>query len=298
LEASVERRAFYRSGTLPWLLIGPQLLLVLVFFYWPTAQALFWAFTLEQPWGGGNSWVWFDNFLNIFRDREYWATVARSAFYAMMTTGMSMAVALTLAVFVDRALKGTRLFQSVFVWPYAIAAPAAGVAFRFIFAPESGLIGSINEIWPGVWNPAINGTHALVMVIVCHAWLGIGYNFIFFLAALQMIPRSITEAGAMDGARPFRRMIDLQLPLIAPTVFFLIIMNLISSFTDSFGLIDVMTEGGPVGSTEVMVYKIFFDGFKGFDYSGAAAQSIVLMLLVIALTFIQFRWVEKRVHYN
>jgi sn-glycerol 3-phosphate transport system permease protein len=298
LEASVERRAFYRSGTLPWLLIGPQLLLVLVFFYWPTAQALFWAFTLEQPWGGGNSWVWFDNFLNIFRDREYWATVARSAFYAMMTTGMSMAVALTLAVFVDRALKGTRLFQSVFVWPYAIAAPAAGVAFRFIFAPESGLIGSINEIWPGVWNPAINGTHALVMVIVCHAWLGIGYNFIFFLAALQMIPRSITEAGAMDGARPFRRMIDLQLPLIAPTVFFLIIMNLISSFTDSFGLIDVMTEGGPVGSTEVMVYKIFFDGFKGFDYSGAAAPSIVLMLLVIALTFIQFRWVEKRVHYN
>ncbi len=294
----MERRAFYRSGTLPWLLIGPQLLLVLVFFYWPTAQALFWAFTLEQPWGGGNSWVWFDNFLNIFRDREYWATVARSAFYAMMTTGMSMAVALTLAVFVDRALKGTRLFQSVFVWPYAIAAPAAGVAFRFIFAPESGLIGSINEIWPGVWNPAINGTHALVMVIVCHAWLGIGYNFIFFLAALQMIPRSITEAGAMDGARPFRRMIDLQLPLIAPTVFFLIIMNLISSFTDSFGLIDVMTEGGPVGSTEVMVYKIFFDGFKGFDYSGAAAQSIVLMLLVIALTFIQFRWVEKRVHYN
>lgn len=294
----MERRAFYRSGTLPWLLIGPQLLLVLVFFYWPTAQALFWAFTLEQPWGGGNSWVWFDNFLNIFRDREYWATVARSAFYAMMTTGMSMAVALTLAVFVDRALKGTRLFQSVFVWPYAIAAPAAGVAFRFIFAPESGLIGSINEIWPGVWNPAINGTHALVMVIVCHAWLGIGYNFIFFLAALQMIPRSITEAGAMDGARPFRRMIDLQLPLIAPTVFFLIIMNLISSFTDSFGLIDVMTEGGPVGSTEVMVYKIFFDGFKGFDYSGAAAPSIVLMLLVIALTFIQFRWVEKRVHYN
>lgn len=294
----MERRAYYKSGGLPWLLIAPQLLLVLVFFYWPTMQALYWAFTLEQPWGGGNSWVWFDNFLSIFGNRVYWATVMRSAFYAMTTTILSMAVALTLAVFVDRALKGTRLFQSVFVWPYAIAAPAAGVAFRFIFAPESGLIGAINQIWPGVWNPAINGTHALIMIIVCHAWLGIGYNFIFFLAALQMIPPSITEAGAMDGARPFRRMIDLQLPLITPTVFFLLIMNLISSFTDSFGLIDVMTEGGPVGSTEVMVYKIYFDGFKGLDYSGAAAQSIMLMLLVIALTFVQFKWVEKRVHYN
>ncbi len=265
----MERRAYYRNGLLPWVLIAPQLILVLVFFYWPTSQALYWAFTLEQPWGGGNSWVWFDNFINIFRD-----------------------------AFVDRSLKGTKLFQSIYVWPYAIAAPAAGVAFRFIFAPESGLIGSINEVWPGIWNPAINGWHALAMVMVCHAWLGIGYNFIFFLAALQMIPRSISEAGAMDGARPFRRMLDLQLPLIAPTAFFLLIMNIISSFTDSFGLIDVMTEGGPIGQTEVMVYKIYFDGFKGLDYSGAAAQSIVLMLLVIGLTFVQFKWVERKVHYN
>ncbi len=294
----MERRAYYRNGWMPWLLLSPQLLLVLVFFYWPTMQALYWAFSLEQPWGGGNTWVGLDNFLAIFRDREYWTTVLRSAFYAIVSTGLSMAVALTLAAFVDRSLKGTRIFQSIYVWPYAIAAPAAGVAFRFIFAPESGLIGSINQIWPGIWNPAINGFQALMMVIVCHAWLGIGYNFIFFLAALQMIPRSITEAGAMDGARPFQRLIDLQLPLIAPTAFFLLIMNLISSFTDSFGLIDVMTEGGPIGQTEVMVYKIYFDGFKGLDYSGAAAQSIVLMLLVIGLTFVQFKWVERRVHYN
>lgn len=294
----MERRAFFRNDTLPWLLIGPQLLLVLVFFYWPTSQALYWAFTLEQPWGGGNSWVGWDNFLSIFRDNEYWSTVIRSAFYASCTTLLSMAMALTLAVFVDRSLKGTRLFQSVFVWPYAIAAPAAGVAFRFIFAPEAGLVGAINNVWPGIWNPATDGFQALGMVIICHAWLGIGYNFIFFLAALQMIPRSISEAGAMDGARPFQRMLDLQLPLIAPTAFFLLIINLISSFTDSFGLIDTMTEGGPFGSTEVMVYKIYFDGFKGLDYSGAAAQSIVLMLLVISLTFVQFKWVEKRIHYT
>ncbi len=294
----MERRAVYRNRVLPWLLIGPQLLLVLVFFYWPTSQALYWAFTLEQPWGGGNLWAGLDNFLYIFRDDRYWGTVLRSAFYALAATGLSMLVALTLASFVDRALKGTKLFQSVFIWPYAIAAPAAGVAFRFIFSPEAGLVGAVNDIWPGVWDPATNGIHALAMVIVCHAWLGIGYNFVFFLAALQMIPRSINEAGAMDGARPFRRMLDLQLPLIAPTAFFLLIMNIISSFTDSFGLIDTMTEGGPIGQTEVMVYKIYVDGFKGLDYSGAAAQSIILMLLVIGLTFVQFKWVERRVHYN
>lgn len=294
----MERRAVYRNKVLPWLLIGPQLLLVLVFFYWPTSQALYWAFTLEQPWGGGNLWAGLDNFLYIFRDDRYWGTVLRSGFYALAATGLSMLVALTLASFVDRALKGTKLFQSVFIWPYAIAAPAAGVAFRFIFSPEAGLVGGINELWPGIWDPATNGLQALAMVIICHAWLGIGYNFVFFLAALQMIPRSINEAGAMDGARPFQRMLDLQLPLIAPTAFFLLIMNIISSFTDSFGLIDTMTEGGPVGQTEVMVYKIYVDGFKGLDYSGAAAQSIVLMLLVIGLTFIQFKWVERRVHYN
>ena len=294
----MERRAYYRNKTLPWLLIAPQLLLVFVFFYWPTAQALFWAVTLEQPWGGGNAFVGFDNFALIFGDSRYWATVLRSAFYAVCSTGISMGMALTLALFTDRALKGTGLFQSIYIWPYAIAAPAAGVAFRFMFSPQAGLVGMINKIWPGIWDPSIIGWQALAMVIVCHAWLGIGYNFVFFLAALQMIPRSIPEAGAMDGARPFQRMLDLQLPLIAPTTFFLIIMNLISSFTDSFGLIDTMTEGGPIGSTELMVYKIYFDGFKGLDYSGAAAQSIVLMLLVITLTFIQFKWVERRIHYT
>lgn len=294
----MERRAYYKNKTLPWLLIAPQLLLIVVFFYWPTAQALFWAFTLEQPWGGGNAFVGFDNFMAIFEDSRYWATALRSAFYALCATGLTMLGSLTLALFVDRALKGTRLFQSIFVWPYAIAAPAAGVAFRFMFSPQAGLVGTINQVWPGIWDPSTVGWQALLMVIVCHAWLGIGYNFVFFLAALQMIPRSIVEAGAMDGARPFQRMLDLQLPLIAPTAFFLLIMNLISSFTDGFGLIDTMTEGGPIGSTEVMVYKIYFDGFKGLDYSGAAAQSIVLMLLVITLTFIQFKWVERRIHYS
>jgi sn-glycerol 3-phosphate transport system permease protein len=294
----VERRAYYRNPVLPWLLVAPQLLLVLVFFYWPTSQALYWAFTLEQPWGGGNAWVGFDNFKSVFTDHRYWRTALRSAVYGISATALSMTIALTLALFVDRGLRGTKLFQSVFIWPYALAAPVVGVAFRFILSPQAGMVGAINAIWPGAWDPATNGTHALIMVIICHAWLSIGYNFVFFLAGLQMIPRTISEAGAMDGAGPARRMIDLQLPLIAPTTFFLLIMNIISTFTDSFALIDIMTEGGPIGSTEVMVYKIYEDGFKGLDYSGAAAQSIVLMFLVIALTFIQFKWVERRIHYS
>lgn len=294
----MERRAYYRNPILPWLLVAPQLLLVLVFFYWPTSQALYWAFTLEQPWGGGNEWVGLENFSAVFGDSRYWGTALRSAVYAISATSLSMLIALTLALFVDRGLRGTKIFQSVFIWPYALAAPVVGVAFRFILSPQAGMVGAVNQIWPGIWDPATNGTHALIMVIVCHAWLSIGYNFVFFLAGLQMIPRSISEAGAMDGAGPARRMIDLQLPLIAPTLFFLLIMNIISTFTDSFALIDTMTEGGPIGGTEVMVYKIYEDGFKGLDYSGAAAQSIVLMFIVIALTFIQFKWVERRIHYS
>lgn len=294
----MERRAYYRNPVLPWLLVAPQLLLVLVFFYWPTSQALYWAFTLEQPWGGGNEWVGLDNFSAVFGDSRYWGTAVRSAVYAISATMLSMAISLTLALFVDRGLRGTKIFQSIFIWPYALAAPVVGVAFRFILSPQAGMVGVVNTIWPGIWDPATNGTHALIMVIICHAWLSIGYNFVFFLAGLQMIPRSISEAGAMDGAGPARRMIDLQLPLIAPTLFFLLTMNIISTFTDSFALIDTMTEGGPIGGTEVMVYKIYEDGFKGLDYSGAAAQSIVLMFIVIALTFIQFKWVERRIHYS
>lgn len=294
----MERRALYRNPVLPWLLIAPQLILILFFFYWPATQALYWAFTLEQPWGGGNAFVGLSNFAAIASDNRYWTTVLRSGLYAAVVTGLSMASALVLALFVDRGLKGTKLFQSLYIWPYAIAAPAAGVAFRFMFAPQAGFIGGLNALWPGIWDPSTVGWQALLMVMLCHAWLGIGYNFVFFLAALQMIPRSLIEAGAMDGARPWRRMRDLQLPLIAPTLFFLLIMNIISSFTDSFGLIDLMTEGGPVDATQVMVYKIYFDGFKGLDYSGAAAQSIILMLLVMVLTFVQFRFVERRIHYS
>ena len=294
----MEKRAFFRNRGLAWLLIAPQLLLVFLFFYWPTAQALYWAFTLEQPWGGGNQWVGLENFEAIFSDGAYWNSIGVSFAYALLATGIAMGGALLLALFVDRQLRGFRAYRSIFVWPYAIAAPAAAVAFRFIFSPDSGMIGALNALWPGLWDPLLNGPQALVMVVLCHAWIWIGYNFIFFLAGLQSIPKSLIEASAMDGSGALRRMVDIQLPLIAPTLFFLMVINLTGSFTDSFGIVDIMTQGGPAKGTEVMVYKIYFDGFKGLDYSGAAAQSIVLMLLVMGLTFVQFRWVERRVHYG
>lgn len=276
----------------------PMILLIFVFFYWPAGQAVFWAFTLEQPWGGGNAWVGLQNFTGLFSDPVYWGSITRSMVFAVCATGGSMVTALVFALLADRELPGYRVFRSILIWPYAVAAPALGLTFRFILAPEVGLIAFVNHIWPGIWDPTVNGTDAMISIIVAFAWKYIGYNFIFFLAALQAMPRSLLEAAAMDGAGPLRRMRDMQLPLLTPTLFFLLVINITESFQDSFGIVDVMTDGGPARATELMVYKIYFDGFKGLDYSGAAAQSIVLMLMVIALTYFQFRFIERRVHYK
>ncbi len=293
-----EKRAIFNNTWVGILFVVPQLLLIFTFFYWPASQAIYWAFTLQGPWGGGNEWVGFDNIRAVVTDPVYWDSVVRSLIFAALSTGLSMALALTFALFVDRELTGNKIYRTVLVWPYAIAAPALGLAFRFMLAPDAGILAFTNHIWPGIWDPSINGNEAMAAIIVAFAWKYIGYNFIFMLAALQGIPRSLLEAGAMDGARPLRRMFDIQIPLVTPTLFFLLVLNITDSFQDSFGIVDIMTGGGPARATNLMVYKIYFDGFKGLDYSGAAAQSIMLMLLVIGLTFIQFRFIERRVHYN
>ena len=294
----MQKRAVFHNKWLGIAFIVPQLLLIFTFFYWPAGQAVFWAFTLQQPWGGGNEWVGLSNFIAILTDPVYWNSIVRSLVFAFLSTGFSMLAALVMALLVDRELAGHRLYRSVLVWPYAIAAPALGLAFRFMLAPGAGLISFVNHLWPGIWDPTINGYDAMVAVIIAFSWKYIGYNFIFMLAALQAIPRSLTEAGAMDGARAVRRMWDIQIPLLTPTLFFLLVLNITDSFQDSFGIIDIMTSGEPNRATELMVYKIYFDGFKGLDYSGAAAQSIILMLLVVGLTVVQFRFLERRVHYN
>ena len=292
------RRAYFKNNWIAALVVAPQLLIIFVFFYWPSSQALYWAFTLEQPWGGGNEWVGFENFVFLLTDDRYWQSVRVSVVYALATTALAMGMALILALFADRQLRGYKSFRIGLIWPYAVAAPAIGLAFRFIFNPSAGVASYLNFAFPDLWNPVMDGSHAMTMVIIAGAWKQVSYSFIFFLAGLQSIPRSLTEAAAMDGARPMRRMIDIQLPLLTPTFFFLLVINITDSFTDSFGIVDTMTSGGPARATNLMVYKIYEDGFRGLDYSGAAAQSIILMILVVALTFFQFRYVERRVHYT
>jgi sn-glycerol 3-phosphate transport system permease protein len=294
----MEKRATFTNLWLASALVAPQLLLVFVFFYWPSGEALYWAFTLEPPFGGTNEWVGLLNFNAVFGDDNYWASVRVSMIFAFAATIMSLAIALLLALFVDRRLVGHQVYKFTFFLPYALAAPAVGIAFRFIFAPDAGFVSAINRVFPDLWNPALDGVDALALITLAQSWKMVGYNFVFFLAALQSIPRTIVEAGAMDGAGVLRRMRDIQLPLITPTLFFLIVINITDSFVDSFGIVDITTSGGPARATQLMVFKIYEDGFQGKDYSLAAAQSIVLMMLVIVLTFIQFRFVERRIHYS
>ncbi|TCR92664.1 carbohydrate ABC transporter membrane protein 1 (CUT1 family) [Rhizobium sp. BK376] len=297
-KSSTQKRAIFKNNWLGFAFAVPQLLLVFTFFYWPVSQAVYWAFTSQSPFGGSNDWVGFSNFQSILSDSVYWDSIVRSFVFAGLSTGISMGIGLTMALLVDRELAGSKIYRSVLVWPYAIAAPALGLAFRFMLAPEAGVLAFVNHIWPGIWDPSLNGNQAMGSIIFAFSWKYIGYNFIFMLAALQAIPRSLIEASAMDGARPLRRMFDIQIPLLTPTLFFLLVLNITDSFQDSFGIVDIMTGGGPNRATNLMVYKIYFDGFKGLDYSGAAAQSIILMAIVIGITFFQFRYIERRVHYN
>jgi sn-glycerol 3-phosphate transport system permease protein len=294
----MEKRATFDNLWIAGALIAPQLLLVFVFFYWPASQAIYWAFTTQPPFGGSNQWVGLQNFQQIFSDYVYWNSVIVSIVFAILSTSLSLSIGLLLAVMVDRQLPGYSTYRFMYFWPYAIAAPAVGLAFRFIFAPDAGFVSAINYWFPNLWNPALDGVDALILIVLANSWKMAAYNFIFFLAALQAIPRTITEAAAMDGASVVRRVRDLQLPLILPTFFFLLVINITETFVDSFGIVDITTGGGPARATDLMVYKIYSDGFKGLDYSLAAAQSIVLMVLVVSLTFVQFKYVEKRVHYN
>ncbi|MGY5811928.1 carbohydrate ABC transporter permease [Rhizobium sp. LEGMi198b] len=294
----MEKRTTFSKWSVGILFAVPQLLLIFTFFYWPAGQAIFWSLTLQQPWGGGNIWVGLDNFKSILANADYWNSVTISIIFAAISTSISMGVALILAALTDRQLKGSKFYRVVLIWPYGIAAPASAMAFRFILAPEAGFMSVVNHYWPGFWDPGLDGNAAMASIIAAFSWKYTGYSFIFFLAAFQAIPRSLIEAAAMDGSGVIRRFWDVQFPMITPTIFFLLVINITESFQDSYGIVDIMTSGGPHNSTNLMVYKIVFDGFRGLDYSGAAAQSIILMLLIIVLTIFQFRFIERRVHYR
>lgn len=296
----MEKRAVFKSWWLPIVFALPQLLLILFFFYWPVAAVVNWAFTLEPPFGGPAEFVGLANFQEAFSDPFYWNSVLVSLMFATIGPFFTISIGLVLAIAVDRQLPGSGFFRFLYILPYAIAGPAAGMAFRFILSPERGLAASLNAMWPDIWNPTKYGEHALALVIIIFIWKWSGYTFIFLLAGLQSVPRALGEAAAMDGAGPFRRALDVQVPLLAPTLFFLLVIMMTEGFVgaDTFGIVHAVTEGGPNHGTEVMVYRIVDEAFKGLNYSGASAQSIILIGLIMIFTFIQFRFVEKRVHYK
>jgi sn-glycerol 3-phosphate transport system permease protein len=293
----MHKRVLFDDRLLPYLLVAPQLLIIFVFFYWPSGQALFWAFTLEPPFGGAARWVGWRNFEDVLASPTYRRAVLNTLVFALSTSAISLFLGLVFAIFADRGLRGIVIYKTAVMWPYAVAAPVAAVIWQFIFQPSIGFVGMLNHWRPGIWNPNTNGLHAMVMVVVASCWISITFNFVFFLAGLQAIPNSLVEAAAMDGAGPVRRWFDLVFPLISPTFFLLIVLNVSTSFTEGFGVINVMTQGGPGGATEILVYKIYRDGFLGLDFSSSSAQSVILMGLVIMVTLLQFRIIERRVHY-
>lgn len=281
----------------PYLLVIPQLVITLIFFIWPAFEAIKQSFYQQSPFGLSSTFVALKNYANIFSDSTYLHSIWVSFVIGIATTLLAMAIALLLAVVADRALKRAKIFQSVLVWPYAVAPAVAGLLWMFMLNPTVGVLAHGLK-WIGIpWNSLISSTDATILVVLAAAWKQVSYNFLFFLAGLQSIPSSLLEAASIDGAGPARRFWNITFPLLSPTTFFLLIVNLVYAFCDTFSIIDAVTQGGPGDSTTTMVYKIFLDGFRGTSYGSSSAQSVILMILVTVLVVIQFRFVERKVVY-
>ena len=293
----MEKRVVFSKLGLPILLVAPQIVITLVFFIWPASQALYQSLLLEDAFGLKSQFVWLDNFIALFSDRYYLDSFARTVVFSAATAGLSLGVALFLAAMADRVLKGATAYRTLLVWPYAVAPAVAGVLWFFMFNPSIGVLAYLLK-WLGYdWNHYLDGTDAMILVILAASWKQVSYNFLFFLAGLQAIPRSLVEAAAIDGARPFKRFWTIVFPLLSPTAFFLLVVNIVYAFFDTFGIVHATTSGGPAQSTTILVYKVFSDGFIGLDLGGSAAQSVVLMAVVITLTVFQFRYIERKVAY-
>jgi sn-glycerol 3-phosphate transport system permease protein len=293
----MEKRAVFGNRLLPYGLLAPQVAITLIFFYWPATQAVRQSFLLEDAFGLGSEFVWFENYRTLFSDPGYYSTLWTTIVFSTSVTVVSLSCALLLAVMADREIKGATGYRTLLIWPYAVAPAVAGVLWIFMLDPSLGTIAQGLRRLGIDWNPRLNGTHAMTQVVLASAWKQISYNFLFFLAGLQAIPKSVIEAAAIDGARPWRRFWTIILPLLSPTTFFLIVVNIVYAFFETFGTIDAMTGGGPAKATETLVYKVYADGRLGGDLGGSAAQSVILMLIVIGLTAVQFRFVERRVTY-
>ncbi len=293
----MEKRVVFRSGWLPWALLAPQLIVIAVFFFWPAAQALLQSLQQSDAFGTTVEWVGLENFRNLWADETYLDSFQTTAVFSVLVAGLGIIISLTLAVFADRVLKGALAYRTLLIWPYAVAPAVAGVLWLFMFAPSIGIVSYALRHLGYDWNHLLDGGHAMALIVMAAVWKQISYNFLFFLAGLQSIPKSLIEAAAIDGARPWRRFWSIQFPLLSPTTFFLLVMNIVYAFFETFAIVDAATQGGPGKDTSILVYRVYYDGFKALDLGGSAAQSVVLMVIVVALTVVQFRFVEKKVNY-
>jgi len=293
----MEKRVVFRSAWLPYVLVAPQIAITVIFFFWPAAQAVYYSFLLQDAFGLSSQFVWFQNFTDLLRDPHYLSSFKTTAVFSLLVAGTGIAVSLLLATMADSVVRGAMVYKTLLIWPYAVAPAIAGVLWAFLFAPSIGIVTYYLKKLGLDWNWMMHNDQAMLLVVVASTWKQISYNFLFFLAGLQSIPKSLIEAAAIDGAGPFRRFWTIVFPLLSPTTFFLLVINIVYAFFDTFGVIDATTQGGPGDATKILVYKVYYDGVKAADLGGSSAQSVILMFIVISLTVVQFRFVERKVQY-
>ena len=293
----MEKRVVFQSKWLPYALLAPQIAVTVIFFFWPAAQAVYYSFLVQDAFGSSSQFVWFQNFTELFHDGRYIESFKVTVMFSVFVAFSGLAIALLLATAADRVVRGAMAYKTFLIWPYAVAPAIAGVLWAFLFAPSIGIVTYLLKKVGVDWNWIINDQQAMLLIVIASVWKQISYNFLFFLAGLQSIPRALMEAAAIDGASPTRRFWTIVFPLLSPTTFFLLVVNIVYAFFETFGVIDATTQGGPAAATQVLVYKVYHDGVKGQDLGSSSAQSVILMFIVITLTVIQFRFVEKKVQY-
>jgi sn-glycerol 3-phosphate transport system permease protein len=293
----VEKRVVFRSAWLPYALVVPQIAVTIVFFFWPAVQAGWFSFQLQDAFGLHTEFVGLRNFIALFNDAHYLQSFRITAVFSLSVAVSGIAISLLLATMADRVLRGALAYKTLLIWPYAVAPAVAGVLWAFLFAPSVGIATYALRQQGVDWNWVLKEDQAMLLVVLASTWKQISYNFLFFLAGLQSIPKSLIEAAAIDGAGPTRRFWTIVFPLLSPTTFFLLVVNIVYAFFETFGVIDATTQGGPAGATQILVYKVYHDGVKSADLGGSSAQSVILMAIVIALTVVQFRSIERKVQY-
>ena len=294
---AADKRIVFRSSWLPWALLAPQLVVIALFFFWPAGQALVQSLQQSDAFGMSVVWVGFENFQNLYKDESYAESFLTTGIFSLWVAVLGIGISLVLAYFADRVVRGALIYRTLLIWPYAVAPAVAGVVWLFLFSPSIGVVSYALNTMGFEWNALLNSRDAMALIVMAAVWKQLSYNFLFFLAGLQSIPKSLIEAAAIDGAGPWRRFWTIQFPLLSPTSFFLLVINVVYAFFDTFGIVDAATKGGPGKDTAILVYKAYFDGFKALDLGGSAAQSVVLMVIVVALTVVQFRFIEKKVNY-